>query len=237
MPRANPISSAAKAIERKPSTKASTVPASRSPPSSSGGYAHHEEDRGELVEVPVEAKHANDEGHEGEHDGDEHRRVAGARPGAGDRRRARGRYGHSRAARVEHRSRDPDDERGDQECQAKLPAGEELELGDLLGDADLKGIDGAERCAYRRGPQAHRHRHDGIEAQPGGEQEEDRDEGDQLLLHLDQHPAGGEGEPGHRNHQQSPALERGRQRVDQRGRGRRSAPRPRTRPRPGTRRR
>ena len=80
-------------------------------------------------------------------------------------------------------------------------------------------MDGAERCAYRRGPQAHRHCHHGIEAQPGGEQEEDRNEGDQLLLHLYQHPAGGEGEPRHRNHQQSPSLERGSQRVDQAAEG------------------
>ena len=48
-----------------------------------------------------------------------------------------------------------------------------------------------------------------VEAQPAGEQEEDRDEGDQLLLHLDEDAAGRERQARDRNHQQSPSLRAG----------------------------
>ena len=109
---------------------------------------------------------------------------------------------------VEHRAGEPDGEGGNQERHPELPAGNQLQVGHLLGDPDLKGIDGAEGGTDQRGAQAHRDGHQGREAEPPGEEEEDGNESDQLLFHLDQHAAGREREAGEGDDQQTSAGER-----------------------------
>ncbi len=96
-----------------------------------------------------------------------------------------------------------------------MPAREQRQLGDFLGDAHLERIDEAERRADRRGAGTHGHRDEGAESEALGEQQEDRHEGDQLLLHLDEDAAQAEGHAGNRDHEEAASRESRDQPVDQ----------------------
>jgi len=77
-------------------------------------------------------------------------------------------------------------------------------LGELLADADLERIDRAEGGPDRGPAQAHRRRGQRVEAEPAGEQEENRDERNDLLLHVLRDPAQREGEDGDRDDKRLP---------------------------------
>ena len=118
---------------------------------------------------------------------------------------------------IQHGGRQPDRDGRDQEGHSELPAGGQLQIGHLLGDPDLEGIERAEAGADQRSAQAHGDGDHRREAEPPGEEEEDGDEGDQLLFHLDQHAAGRERQAGERDDQQASPGEGADHRVHQPG--------------------
>ncbi len=160
--------------------------------------AHREEQGRHLVEAPA-LPHTRDEHdergeHEREHSGATAVGRVDVRAGRAQRRRAA-------AGGIAQRARDPDAQGDHQERGAKQPPGEERQLRQLLRDAHLKRVEGAERRADGGGTQARGHGDDRSHAQPPGEQQHHRHERDDLFLHVVEHAAHSERERGHGNDQ------------------------------------